>query len=69
VAEELYVPISGEAQWRRGDATWREQPPGALIYHASGESHAMRTRQAPLLALYLWRCGDLAQKSELAEGE
>ena len=69
MAEELYVPISGKAQWRRGDALWREQPPGAPIYHASNESHAMRTSDEPLLALYLWRRGDLAQKSELTESE
>jgi hypothetical protein len=69
VAQELYVPISGKAQWRRGDAVWRERPPGALIYHASNESHAMRTMEEPLLALYLWRCGDLAQKSELTQSE
>jgi mannose-6-phosphate isomerase-like protein (cupin superfamily) len=64
VAEEVYVPISGQAQWRRGGASWRVQPTGTPIYHASGESHAMRTMAAPLLALYLWRSGDLAQKSE-----
>jgi len=64
VAEEVYVPISGQAQWRRGAAPWHTRPTGAPIYHASGESHAMRTMNAPLLALYLWRAGDLAQKSE-----
>ena len=64
VAEEVYVPISGQAQWRRGAAPWHKQPTGAPIYHASGESHAMRTTIAPLLALYLWRAGDLAEKSK-----
>jgi hypothetical protein len=64
VAEEVYIPLSGQAQWRRGGAPWHERPTGAPIYHASGESHAMRTTSAPLLALYMWRAGDLAQKSE-----
>ena len=64
VAEEVYVPLSGVAQWRRGDGVWRKQRAGARIYHASCESHAMRTADEPLLALYLWRSGDLAQKSQ-----
>jgi hypothetical protein len=64
-AEEIYVPLSGLALWRRGDEGWRFRPPGTPIHHASGQSHAMRTKQTPLLALYLWRGGDLTEKSRL----
>jgi Dimethlysulfonioproprionate lyase len=64
-AEEIYLPLSGTAAWQQGDAVWRERPPGTPIHHASGEPHAMRTGVRPLLALYLWRSADLAQKARL----
>jgi hypothetical protein len=64
-AEEVYLPLSGSAAWQQGDSGWREQPPGAVIHHARDEPHAMRTGAAPLLALYLWRSTNLAQKARL----
>jgi hypothetical protein len=64
-AEEVYLPLSGTAAWQQGDAVWREHPPGTPIHHASDEPHAMRTGASPLLALYLWRGANLAQKSRL----
>lgn len=64
-AEEIYVPLSGKAAWKQGGGDWREQHPGTVIHHAPQESHAMRTGSAPLLALYLWRSDNLAQKSQL----
>jgi quercetin dioxygenase-like cupin family protein len=65
-AEEIYVPLSGTAAWQQGDALWREHPPGKLIHHLSEEPHAMRTGEEPLLALYLWRSTDLAQRARLS---
>jgi hypothetical protein len=64
-AEEMYLPLSGTAAWQQGDAVWRERPPGTPIHHASDECHAMRTGASPLLALYLWRGANLAQKARL----
>ena len=64
-AEELYVPLSGLAEWQQGDELWREQIPGAVIQHEPREPHAMRTRVQPLLALYLWRGTGLGQKAKL----
>jgi Dimethlysulfonioproprionate lyase len=64
-AEEVYLPLSGTAAWQQGDGAWRESPPGTLIHHAREESHAMRTGVSPLLALYLWRSANLAQKARL----
>ena len=64
-AEELYLPLSGTAAWQQGDAVWRERPPGSLIHHARDEPHAMRSGANPLLALYLWRSANLAQKARL----
>jgi Dimethlysulfonioproprionate lyase len=64
-AEEIYLPLSGTAAWQQGDALWRERPPGTPIHHVGEEPHSMRTGAGPLLALYLWRSGDLAQKARL----
>lgn len=63
-AREIYLPLH-PAQWWRGDGPWRPEPPGAVIYHASGESHATRTGNHPLLALYLW-VGDLATSARFS---
>jgi hypothetical protein len=62
-AEELYLPLSGSAAWRQGDGEWQQRQPGTLIHHASFETHAMRTAAAPLLALYLWRGGNVGAKA------
>lgn len=63
VAEELYFPISGTADWYHGEKGWQTLSPGTLIHHASNIKHSMRTTGEPLLALYIWRGGDLMQKS------
>ena len=67
-AEEIYLPLSGTAAWQQGDAVWRERSPGTPIHHSSEEPHAMRTGTNPLLALYLWRGGNLAQTARLDPG-
>jgi len=64
-ADEIYVPLSGTARWKVGDGDWELQPPGSVIHHLPNESHAMRTGEGPLLALYLWRSRDLHQKAHL----
>jgi mannose-6-phosphate isomerase-like protein (cupin superfamily) len=65
VAEELYIPLAGAAEWQRGDAPFAVRAPGEAVFHASGESHAMRTGAAPLLALYLWRGSGLGESAWL----
>ncbi len=62
-AEELYIPLAGSALWQSGPAPFEARSPGTAIHHPSWTPHAMRTRGEPLLALYLWRGGDLTQKS------
>lgn len=62
-AEEVYLPISGLAEWQRGDAGFAPVPVGQAVHHPSWMPHAMRVGAAPLAALYMWRGGDLAAKS------
>jgi len=64
-AEEVYVPLTGQTLWQRSNQDWAYRAPGLPIYHASRVPHAMRTETVPLLALYLWRGGNLVQKSLL----
>lgn len=64
-AEEIYLPLAGTAEWLKGDGVWRRRRPGTLIHHSSEETHAMRTGEQPLLAMYLWRSADLGQSARL----
>ena len=65
-AIELYYVISGVAEWWRGDGPWLPKEPGALIHHASGVPHAMRTSEEPLIVAYLWK-GDLHTDARFIE--
>ena len=62
-AEEVYLPISGVAEWQKGAGDFAAVAVGQAIHHPSWTPHAMRTGDQPLAALYLWRGGDLAAKS------
>ena len=53
-APEIYHVISGTAEWRRDGEPWRRRLPGEWLFHASGQGHAMRTGDEPLLALAAW---------------
>jgi len=65
VAEEIYVPLTGGTEWRMGEGGFRKREAGQVVHHASNVNHAMRTGNEPLLALYIWRGGPLAQKSTI----
>lgn len=62
-AEEVYIPLSGTAEWMKGKGGWHERPPGTVTHHASNEPHAMRTGASPFLGLYLWRSANLRQQA------
>lgn len=57
-AVELYIVVSGRAEWRKAEDPWRIEPPGSVIRHETMVPHATRTLSEPLLAVYLWQ-GDL----------
>lgn len=65
-AQEIYVPLTSQSLWKKGDDIWKYRQEGIPIYHKSWVDHGMRTESAPLLALYLWRGGNLTQKSHIA---
>ena len=63
-AVEIYVVLSGEAEWQKGREAWRREPPGTVIRHDSMVTHAARALAEPLLAAYVWR-GDLATHARI----
>ncbi len=62
-AEEVYVPFNSQTLWIQEEDDWILRQSGVPIYHRSWIAHGMRTGSAPLLALYIWYGGNLAQKS------
>lgn len=66
-AEELYLPLSGVAEWQMGGVDFAPVQPGQVIHHAPWVPHAMRCGTEPMAALYLWRGGDLAAKSVIMD--
>ncbi len=64
-AEEVYIPLTEPTFWMRGDEDWKLRSACRPIYHPSRMPHAMRTESTPLLALYLWRGGNLTEKSSI----
>ena len=64
-AEEIYIPFSSDTLWFKGEEGGMPREIGVPIYHQPWVSHGMRTGVDPLLALYIWRGGDLCQKSHI----
>lgn len=63
IAEEIYIPLTDGSQWSKDSQAFLPRWTGEIIHHPSDIRHAMRTERTPLVALYLWRGGPLAQKS------
>jgi len=63
-AEEIYLPLSGTADWLLR-ADWHTRAPGEPIHHPPRVAHATRTGATPMLALYAWRGEALSEKSTL----
>ncbi|TXI10748.1 MAG: transcriptional regulator [Rhizobium sp.] len=62
-AEEIYIPLTDGSLWSKDEQPFLPRWSGEIIHHPSNIRHAMRTEDQPLVALYLWRGGPLAQKS------
>ncbi|WP_113408068.1 dimethylsulfonioproprionate lyase family protein [Hyphomicrobiales bacterium] len=62
-AEEIYIPMTDGSLWSKDAQPFLPRWSGEIIHHPSNIRHAMRTEDQPLVALYLWRGGPLAQKS------
>jgi mannose-6-phosphate isomerase-like protein (cupin superfamily) len=63
-AVELYRIVVGHPHWTVGETT-SVRSPGTAILHEANVVHAMRTEDAPLLAIYSWT-GDVETPSAWA---
>ena len=64
VAEEIYFPLTNGSLWGRDDEALEERKAGEFIFHESNVHHEMKMLDTPLLALWMWHGGDLAQKCD-----
>ena len=64
MAKELYIPLTSQTLWSKDGSEHVLRGSGEIITHQSNEHHAMKTDIAPLLALWVWRGGDLRQKPD-----
>jgi len=64
VAEKLIIPLTDGALWMRDGGDFEAMDAGSVIVHESNETHAVRTLDRPVLALWMWRDGDLTQQVE-----
>lgn len=62
-AEEVYVLLSGSADFALGDAPLETKRAGDAVLVPSMLSHGFRSRHEPLVVFYLWQAGDLREKS------
>ncbi len=65
-SEEIYAILSGTGEWRYDLGPWTRHGAGEAVHSAPNRWHALRTGAGPLVMLYAWMGGDLAQKSEIA---
>lgn len=56
-AEELYLVVAGEGEFYLDGEAPRTLAAGDSAFHPSGQSHALLTRNCPVLAYVLWRNG------------
>ena len=54
-AEEMYLVLAGQAAFLRDGAEPEVLQAGGTSFHASNQSHAMRTSDHPVMAYVVWR--------------
>lgn len=63
-AEEVYLPLAGEAVFEMdGVAEPAPRGPGDAVLMPSNRVHGFRTGDLPFAVFYIWRAGDLREKS------
>ena len=67
MAEEVFVMLAGEADWKKGDGEYKSLRAGARSYHPSMTPHANRTRDHAFMSIYVWH-GDVSTDSYVYRG-
>lgn len=58
-AEEIYVMLAGQVDWKRADDPYITHNPGERSYHPSMMEHANRTTGLAFMSVYVWH-GELS---------
>jgi mannose-6-phosphate isomerase-like protein (cupin superfamily) len=67
-AEEIYLILSGTAEWQAGSAEFSDRPAGSCFRHDAWQPHALKTKAAPMLAIWAW-LGDIRADRFVMETE
>ena len=67
LAEEVFIMIAGEADWKQNDGQYKALRAGQRAFHPSMTPHANRTRTSAFLSAYAWH-GDISTDSYVYEG-
>ena len=62
-AEEIYVLLTGSAEFSFAGDTAQTRRAGDLVFVESNRRHGFSTGEESLVVLYLWQAGDLRQTS------
>jgi hypothetical protein len=66
-AEEVFVMLAGQADWKRGNADFTRSGVRGLSYHPSMMPHATRVGTQGFMSAYAWR-GDLSTAQYVYQG-
>lgn len=66
-AEEVFIMLAGEADWKRGPSPYQRAVPGDRSFHPSMLPHATRTGPTAFMSVYIWR-GDLSTDNYVYQG-
>ena len=62
LAEEVFVMLAGEADWKRGEMDYSPLTAGQRSHHPSMMPHANRTRDKAFMSIYVWH-GEISTES------
>ena len=63
-SEAIYYPMTDTGLWSQDNGEYETKKAGEIVYHEPNEHHALKVPENPLLAIWIWRGGNLAQKSD-----
>jgi hypothetical protein len=66
LAPELYWPLTGPSEWKKGEGKFASKQAGEMIWHPANIVHATWTKETPLLAVWCWT-RDVNTPAELVE--
>lgn len=62
-AEEIYMILAGSADFQLGNGAPMRRAAGDLVHVPSYLVHGFRMKDEPMIVFYLWKDGDLREKS------